>query len=153
MSEAIEQPTTLDRRGRHWRIAAGGVVVVAAVIVVTLCSRTPDDAAIAQHLAGTWIAVDPNDATLHRREDPVVNEQLVIRENGTLSHIVELASKPGTPDEEPWGWKVRKGRLYVQFLGDDASGQWLPGFPISVSDKTLTIRVKAHPPKEWVRKG
>lgn len=75
----------------------------------------------------------------------------MIQADGTLTHVVELASNPGTPDRDPWGWKIHKGRLYVRFLGEDASGQWLPGFAISVTDNTLSIHIKDHPPKTWGR--
>jgi len=135
----------------RWGLVVVGLIVVAVAVVIGR-GRQADDAGLARALAGTWTATDPNDASLHRRELPVTHEQLVILADGTLTHLVELASKPGKPETDPWGWKVRKGRLYVQFRGDDASGQWLSGIPFSVSDEALSIRIKDHPPKEWVRR-
>jgi len=134
-----------------WKFAVAGLLVVVVGVVIAQ-SGTVDDDALAQALMGTWIAVDPSDASLHRRELPVSHEQLVIGKDGELTHVVELTSKPGNPDNDLWGWKVRKGRLYARFLGEDASGQWLPGIAFTVTDDALTMRVKGHPPKKWVRR-
>gem|GEM_PF-1710841 len=147
----VDSPDSAKRSKSRRRLYFVGVVVVVAFGIVIGRSLKVDDDALAQALAGTWIAVDPSDASLHRRELPVSNEQLIIRSDGTLTHVVELASKPGQPENDAWGWKVRKGRLYVRFTGEDATGQWLPGFAFSVSDTRLSIRIKGHPAKQWVR--
>jgi hypothetical protein len=151
MSEKPDLPETAKQSNVRLKYAALAILVLVGAVVVVRAGKV-DDATLERSLAGTWTAVDPNDATLHRREVPVAREQLVFSADKKLTHIVELASKPGDPDNDPWGWKVRKGRLYVRFLGEDAGGQWLPGFAFSVSDTALSIRVKGHPPKKWVRR-
>ncbi len=151
MSETSDSSGQPDHK-KAWRnLTVSGLVVVVAVMLVARALKV-DDATLERALVGHWVAVDPSDAVLHRREQPVAREELVIRADGTLSHIVELASKPGHPDNDPWKWKVKKGRLYVRFTGEDAGGQWLPGFAFSVTDNALSIHVKDHAPKEWVRR-
>ncbi len=135
------------RRG----FAVVGLFVVGGVIFFGR-GRDVDDATLARALVGDWPAVDPSDAMLHRRELPVAREHLAIRADGTLTHVIELESKPGNPEEDLWGWKVSKGRLYLRYLGDDASGQWLPGIALSVSDSEMSIQVKGRLPKKWVRR-
>ena len=150
MNDKADPSEKPNRSTARWGFAVVGLLVTIAAILILRGLRA-DDPALERSLVGTWTAVDPNDATLHRREVPVTHEQLVFQADETLTHIVELASKPGSPENDLWGWKVRKGRLYVRYLGEDAGGQWLPGFGFSVSDEALSIRVKGHPPKEWVR--
>ncbi|MFQ5495415.1 MAG: hypothetical protein ACE5EX_08545 [Phycisphaerae bacterium] len=150
MSEKKDLRGKPTRSNVRWGLAVVGLLVLVAALVIGRGVRV-DDPTLERSLAGTWTAVDPNNAALHRREVAVAREQLVFRANGTLTHVVELASAPGKPDHDPWGWRVRKGRLYVRFLGEDAGGQWLPGIAFSVSDTALSIRIKGHPPKEWVR--
>jgi len=127
------------------------VVIIAGATAAVVRSRRVDDVALAKAFVGTWTAVDPNDASLHRRDVPVSREQIVALADGTLTHVIELASKPGSPERDHWDWKIKKGRLYVRFLGDDASGQWLPGFAFSVTDKAMSIRIKDRPAKQWLR--
>lgn len=129
---------------------AGLVVVVATLVMVQ--GRKVDDAALELALTGTWTAVEPNDASLHRREAPVTREQFIVRSDKTLTHVIELASQPGNAEKDLWAWKVSKGRLYMRFLGEDATGQWLPGLKFSVSEKALSLYIKGHPPKQWVRR-
>jgi len=135
----------------RWKFAVVGLLVVVLAFVI-VGRREVDDDALARALAGTWTAVDPSDGSLHRRNLPVSHEQLVIGADGELTHVVELASNPGNPEYDLWGWKVRKGRLYARFQGEDASGQWLPGIAFAVSNDTLSMRIKGHPPKKWVRR-
>ncbi len=151
MSEQTDLTGKSKRSITKLRVASIGILVVLAAIVV-VCMPQVDDVALAQALMGTWTAVDPNDASLHRRVLPVAHEQLVINAEGELTHVVELVSDPSNPDKDIWGWKVRKGRLYVQYRGDNASGQWLPGIAFSVSGTALSMRLKGHPPKKWVRR-
>jgi len=139
------------RSQTRWMLPVLGILVVAACVVFGR-GWLRDDAALARALPGTWTAVDPTDAALHRREVPVLREQLLIRPDGTLTHAVTLKSEPESPTRDVWGWRVHKGRLYVRFLGEDAGGQTLPGFSFTVSDTTLSIRLKGRPPKEFVRR-
>jgi len=150
MNEKDDLSGKPNRSNARWRLAGVGILVVVSAVVIMRGLRA-DDSALAKALTGKWTAVDPSNASFHRREVPVAREQLVIGEDGELTHVVELASKPGNPDNDLWGWKVRKGRLYVRYRGDDASGQWLPGIAFSVSDKALSMRLKGNPPKKWVR--
>jgi len=151
MSEKADSSAKPNRLNTRWRFTLVGILVVVSAVVIWR-GRMTEDAALERALAGTWTAVDPNDAALHRRELPVTQEQLDIRADGTLTHVVALASEPGSPNNDLWGWKVRKGRLYVRFLGEDGSGQSLPGFAFTVSDTMLSIRLKERPPKEFVRR-
>ena len=148
MSEEADLSAKPKRRVVR-RFAAVAVLLVAAVVMVR--GWKVDDATLEKALVGSWTAVDPNDPTFHRREVPVTREQLIFRDDGTLSYVVGLASKPETPEIDLWGWRVRKGRLYVRFLGEEGTGQWLPGLAFSVSEKALSIRIKSHRPKRWVR--
>jgi len=135
----------------RWRFVLAGLLVATLAIVIVK-SRQIDDATLELAMARKWTAIDPHDAVFHRRDLPVASEQLDIHADGTLNHIIELASNPGNPENDLWGWKISKGRLYVQYRGEDAGGQWLPGFSFSVSDRALSIRIKGRLPKAWVRR-
>ncbi len=150
MSDISDPIGKTKRPTNRWRFTVVVLLVVVAVIVI-MRVRKVDDSALEKALEGTWTAVDPSDASLHRRDQPVTHEQLIIGADKKLTHVVELASEPGNPENDLWAWKVSKGRLYVRYLGEDASGQWLPGFAFSISDKAMSIRTKGHPPKKWTR--
>jgi len=128
--------------------------VVAAVVVtyvVVAPSFGRNDQELTQALVGTWIAKDPTDNALHRREQPVAHESMVFRSDGTLTHSVTLASTPDEPEDDIWGWKIIDGRLLMRFLGAEGTGQWLPGFAIAVSDDAMSISVLGRPAKQFLR--
>lgn len=127
------------------------LVAVGVVAAVAAVRRGPDDEASARALEGAWVAVDPSNNALHRREEPVQKEKILFRHDGTLRYSLELASAPGKTEDVEWAWKVRKARLYVRFLGEEAGGDWLPGISFAVTPNTLTVRIKNRPVKEFVR--
>lgn len=137
-------------RPRMWYVVLV-LVAVGVVAAVAAVRRGPDDEASAHALEGAWVAVDPSNNALHRREEVVQKEEILFRHDGTLQYSVELASAPGKTEDVEWAWKVRNGRLYVRFLGEEAAGDWLPGIGFSVTSKTLTVRIKNRPVKEFVR--
>jgi hypothetical protein len=140
-----------SQKSRKLLSAVTIIILIAAGVVVTQQFRKVDDAALSRDLVGTWSAVDPTDGSLHRRELPVSAERLEVGDDGTLTHVVELAEKPKDPDRDRYEWKVRKGRLYVRYLADNSGGEWLRGIPLSIADGAMSMRIKDHLPKEWVR--
>jgi len=46
---------------------------------------------------------------------------------------------------------VQKGRLSVQFRGEDAPDDWMPSMRFSLSENTLSIMRRNFSPKEFTR--
>jgi len=129
-------------------------LVLAALVIayfVIAPSFGRNDQELTRAMVGSWIAKDPTDNALHRREQRVSRESMVFRSDGTLTHSVTLASTPDAPEDDIWGWKIIDGRLLMRFLGEEGTGQWLPGFAFSVSDDAMSISVLGRPAKRFKR--
>jgi len=136
------------------RKTIGALAVVVGVLVVALITvvRWPkDDKHLAEHLVGTWEAVDPDNAALHRRQEGVDIERVVFHADGRLTYILESKSQPNASKTEPWGWKIKEGRLMLRYAGEDSTQEWFRPIKFEVSETSLSVNRKGFPVKECAR--
>jgi hypothetical protein len=126
----------------------GLAVVVAAIIIV----RWPkDDRSLTQAMVGTWQAVEPTNAALHKRVEGVDVERVIFSSDGSLTYILESKSDPKSSKVEPWGWKIEKGELMIRYLGEDSTKEWYHPIRFKLSETTLSINRKGFPTKVFIR--
>ncbi len=128
-----------------------GVVACAAVLAIVLATRDKDDQTLASELVGKWQAVDLANSALHKQKEPLQVEMIEIQGDGNLLYTVAKHDAPTTLKTERWGWRVHKGRLAIQFRGEDAADDWMPSMRFNVSASTLSIMRRSFPPKEFTR--
>lgn len=136
-------------RKRAKILGATGVCLLAGVVLLTV-NRPVDDEAVSAMLIGTWQATDLSNSTLHLRKEPVQRETVVIRQDGTLLYTV-IASSSAVPKTDRWAWEVQKGRLLLQYRGDDGADAGLLTVKITASEDRLLLSRKGYPAKEFTR--
>jgi hypothetical protein len=126
------------------------LAAVAVALTVSYC-WPEDDKTLSEAVVGTWVATDTSNPAFHKRAKGVDLEKLVLDADGNLTYILESKSDPAASKTEPWGWKITKGRILVQFRGEGAADEWLGPLKFSVSRSKLTVYRKGYPPKEFSR--
>ena len=130
-----------------------GLLVAGIAVVSAYWAWPRSDASLAKAIIGTWRAVDPNNGALHKRSEGVTKEQVNFGADNTLIYIVESNSNEQPTKTETWGWRVREGRLQLQYLGEGSAHEWMRPVKFSVSDTQLSIRRKNYPAKVFTRVG
>lgn len=136
-------------RKRATIVGATGICLLAGVVLLTV-NRPVDDEALSSMLVGGWQATDPANPALHRRKEPVQQETVVVRQDGTLLYTV--VETPGAvPQTDRWAWKVQKGRLLLQYRGEDGADAGLLSVRVSAGKDRLVLSRKGYPAKEFAR--
>lgn len=136
--------------GKPKKVGLAAGVLGCALLGLVLANRQTDAQSAAQ-LVGTWQAIDPSNAALHNKKDPVESEQLVVQPDGSLVYTVRMKNPSEAPAADHWGWKVEKGRLRVQFRTEGSTDAWMPPIRFAVSNSSLSINRKGFPAKEFSR--
>lgn len=136
-------------RKRAVIVGAAVLCLLAGVILLTV-DRPIDDKLLSAMLVGTWQAADPANSALHRRKEPVQQETVVVRQDGTLLYTV-VETPDAIPQADRWAWKVQKGRLLLQYRGEDGADAGLLAVKVSAGEDRLVLRRKGYPAKEFTR--
>jgi hypothetical protein len=138
-----------------------GCTVLVCALLAAFAGCSKDDEAASRELIGTWRAVDPANPALHKQKTPVEREEVVVRPDGLLLYTVMPTSTATAPAatspaaqaarSDRWGWKVQKGRLLLQYRGEDGADAGTLPIKFTVSADKLSLNRKGYPAKEFVR--
>jgi len=128
-----------------------GLLIAGIAVISAYWAWPRSDESLAKTIVGTWRAIDPNNGALHKRSEGVKDEQASFRADGTLTYTVESDANERPTKTEKWGWRVRKGRLQLQYLGEGSAQAWMRPVKFSVSETKLSIRRKNYPAKTFNR--
>lgn len=128
-----------------------GLLIAGIGIVFTFWLWPQNDESITKILVGTWRADDPNNGALHKQSEGVKNEQVTFYPDGTLIYTVESDADDQPTKTEHWGWRVRGGRLQVQYLGEGNTQAWMRPVKCDCSQTKFSIRRKNYPAKVFTR--
>ncbi len=141
----------MTKRNRRVLVAVGACAAVAGGLAFWL--RPESDAHLAQEVVGVWQAIDPANPALHKQEEPVASEQVVMEPEGELHYSFALKDHPQEIKMDTWGWKVAKSRLVLQFRGEGGTDEWNFPLKFSVTQDRLSIHRRGFPDKEFRRVG